>query len=433
VDPRKVAKKSFPENTAFAILDRVKLKRLPEDFQVEELTEFRPADIGEFALYRLTKRGLGTLDAMDAVVQRWKLSRAQLAYGGLKDRHAESTQYVTIHRGPRRNLRQTNLELRYLGQAARPFTTDEVAANRFRIVLRSLSDDDVAAAQKALHELGRDGLPNYFDDQRFGSLGESHEFVARAWIAGDYERALWLAIADANPLDRPGDRAQKRLLREHWGDWPTCKAGLAESRQNIVSFLCGRPRDFRGALARVPHQLRSLYIAAFQSYLWNRLLAAQIVQICPARELVPVPLKMGTVPFYTALADSLRGELRATRLPLPSSRIRLEVGPINDLVTQSLAELGLALREIRIKYPRDSFFSKGWRPAVFNVDNVSHEVADDELYAGQRKLILRFDLPRGAYATILVKRITLVAGLSTDENIDSAPGEFREEESQTTA
>ena len=31
---------------------------------------------------------------------------------------------------------------------------------------------------------------------------------------------------------------------------------------------------------------------------------------------------------------------------------------------------------------------------------------DDELYPGRHKMTLNFDLPRGAYATILVKRLT---------------------------
>ena len=50
----------------------MKLKRLPEDFQVEEQISLA-ATGGPFVLYRLTKQSLTTLEAAHAVAQRWKL------------------------------------------------------------------------------------------------------------------------------------------------------------------------------------------------------------------------------------------------------------------------------------------------------------------------------------------------------------------------
>src|SRR5436190_7872134 len=103
----------------------MKLRRLPEDFAVEELADVSPGG-GEFALYRLTKRSLGTPEAIEAVLRRWKLPRASVSYGGLKDRHAITRQYVTIRRGPRRGLQQEHLQLDYLGQSGQPFTPHEI-------------------------------------------------------------------------------------------------------------------------------------------------------------------------------------------------------------------------------------------------------------------------------------------------------------------
>src|SRR5262245_40530355 len=153
------------------------------------------------------------------VVERWKIDRRRISYGGLKDRHALTRQFVTIERGPRQALKQSSFDLAYLGQASRPFGPKDIKGNRFRIVMRDFLPKGAAAAREALDEIDRDGLPDYFDDQRFGSLGESGDFVARAWCEGNYERALWLALADPNEHDRPRDREQKRLLRDGWGKW----------------------------------------------------------------------------------------------------------------------------------------------------------------------------------------------------------------------
>ena len=71
---------------------------------------------------------------------------------------------------------------------------------------------------------------------------------------------------------------------------------------------------------------------------------------------------------------------------------------------------------------RDSFFSKGTRPAVFRPSESNVQVADDELHAGRRKLLLAFELPRGCYATILLKQLTLPSRTDVPR---SADGEAR--------
>ena len=112
------------------------------------------------------------------------------------------------------------------------------------------------------------------------------------------------------------------------------------------------------------------------------------------------------MPFFTTLTDDERAVLHGARLPLPSARLHLDEGPIESLIDRVLAAEGRALREVRVKYPRDAFFSKGERAAVFLPQAVSQQAAPDELYGGKQKLILKFTLPRGSYATTLVKRIT---------------------------
>ena len=392
----------------------MKLKRIPEDFQVEELVALRPGS-GPFALYRLTKQALGTPEAVDAVLQKWNLARGQVAYAGMKDRHALTRQFVTIKGGPRQGMRQTNLELEYVGQSPRPIEARDITSNRFIVVLRDLAESELAIAARALDGAARDGLPNYFDNQRFGSLGESGEFIAKPWCLGDYERATWLALAEPNVHDSPADREQKQLLRDHWGDWIKCKALLARShRRSIITYLADKPGDFKRALALVRQDLRSIWMAAFQSHLWNQILAAIIHEICRPEQLAMQNIGRRELPLFTSLDASQRELLAETVLPLPSARLHLDEGLLKSLYDRVLAAEGISLREVRVKYPRDSFFSKGERPALFRPAETSHESADDDLYPGRQKLTMRFSLPRGSYATILVKR---VSGIEADQDV----------------
>lgn len=387
----------------------MKLKRLPEDFQVEELTAAVPGG-GDYAFYRLTKRSLGTPEAIDRLLTRLKLQRHRVSYGGLKDRHALTRQYITVRFGPPHGFVTDLLQLDYLGQVDRAFTPQQIAGNRFTIVLRDLSTAALSLARQALDSVRQSGFPNYFDDQRFGSLGASREFVAQAWCRGDYERALWLALADPNDEDRREEREQKARLREHWGRWRDCKQALERShRRSIVTYLADKPPenpDYRGAFARLRVDLRGLYLSAFQSHLWNQMLARRVRDTVAAERLFDVYLKTGPLPFPRILATAELDLLRDAEIPLPSARLHLDPGPELDLIEAVVRAHGLELRELRVKHPRDSFFSKGRRSALVLPGRVEDQPAADELYPGRQKLTLSFELPRGSYATVLVKRIT---------------------------
>ncbi len=384
----------------------MKLKCVPEDFQVEEQISLRPGG-GRFSFYELTKTSLGTPEAVDAVVERWNLSRRQVGFAGLKDRHALTRQFVTIENGPRQNLRQTNFELAYRGQVGRPVQARDIEANRFTIVLRDLSPAELASAQQAIADVAASGVANYFDEQRFGSLGESGEFIGKPWCLGNYERALWLALAEPNVHDRPADREQKQILRDFWGRWLDCKNRLDRShRRSIVTFLADKPEDFKRALALVRQDLRSIWLAAFQSDLWNRMLSGLLRRICRPEQLVEYEIGPRRVVFFRQLDREQQQQLDDFWLPLPSARTRWTEGVARELADEVLAEEQMEPRELRVKYPRDSFFSKGDRRAIFRPSEVGSEMADDDLYPGKQKLTLRFLLPRGSYATIVVKRIT---------------------------
>ena len=386
----------------------MKLKRQPEDFRVEELPIVRPLDRGRFGFYRLTKRGLGTLEAIEFIRRRWNLSGQQIAYGGLKDRHAVTIQYLTILDGPMQPLREQSFDLEPIGRLAAPYGPNGFRGNRFAVTLRDLSREAADRAVAAMEEVPHDGLPNYFDDQRFGSVGFDGGFIAHAWLLGKHEEAFRLAVAEPTPMDRPETKAEKGVLRDHWGDWPAAKAALGRSHaRSLVTYLVDHPTDFKGAFARVRRELRSLYFSAFQSHLWNLMLARLIGRETRFDQRVMLDFKVAPLPIHRRLDPDQASLLAMTRLPLPASRTQLPPeGPIRDLALAVVAEMGLAWEDLRVKGLKDVFFSKGDRPALFFPTDPAHDLGPDDLYPGRSKVTLRFDLPKGAYATLVVKRVT---------------------------
>ncbi len=394
----------------------MKLKCQPEDFQVEELTTVAPSDHGKFTLYRLTKRNLGTIEALAEIRRRWNLAPAQVASGGLKDRHAVTIQYLTIADGPKSSIQHRDFTLVPLGKSTQPYSPRCFRGNRFELVIRDLTEDALAACQAELAQIPQDGLPNYFDDQRFGSVGRSGQFLGEAWFKGDYERALKLALADENPFDRASGKAVKRLVQENWGDWKNLKAKLdRSSTRSIVTYLVDHPSDHAGAFARLPRDLRSLLFSAYQSYLWNAVLDRFLVMVAPARERGELELKLGRFAFPRGISTETRARLVDESLPLPSARSPEPQGPLGEAVASILAQAGLSWRDLRIKKLKDVFLSKGLRNCLFEPVGLEHSAEADALHPRRRALRLRFELGKGSYATILVKRITQAAGAIQDE------------------
>jgi tRNA pseudouridine13 synthase len=386
----------------------MKLRQKPEDFEVEEMTSVSLDSGGPYAFYRLEKRGWTTHDALAAVRRRWKLEQRRLAYGGLKDRHAHTIQYLTILRGPQRKLTQQGFTVTYLGQVAKPFSSACIQANRFRLTLRALAKIAIGPALQALAEVQRQGVPNYFDDQRFGSVLGHGGFVARSMVLGRHEEALKQALAAPYEHDRADRKAEKSLLRNLWGDWRTLKEKLPRGHaRSLVDYLLVHPDDFRGALVRLRPELRGLYLSAYQSYLWNRMLARWLREHIRDEQLLNLRLALGEVPAHRGLDDAHFTEIAALSLPLPSARLTLAVeDPRVALMDTVLMEEGITREQLKLKAFKELFFSKGERAAMCMPSGLRYEEAGDELNAGKQKLLLTFELPRGCYATLIVKRIT---------------------------
>ncbi len=389
----------------------MKLKQTPEDFRVEECTDVTPGDNGSFAFYSLAKQNWTTPDALRVVRERWKIEPRRVSFGGLKDRHADTTQFLTIEHGPRRNLAQQGLAVTYLGQFARPYTSHDIRANRFVLVLRDLKSDEADAALAALESVRLNGVPNYFDDQRFGSVSGGGEFVAKLMVLGRFEDALKEALTAPYDFDRLPQKREKATLLAHWGDWPACRKNLGRGHAHtLAEYLCHRPGDFRGALERLRPELRGLYLAAYQSELWNRMLALLLRRVVRPEQLIEVTSRRGPVPFPRELDEEQRRTLGTTTLPLPSARLKPAEGdPHAELIAGVLAGEGFSLEQMKVRGSRDLFFSRGDRPALCLPRDLRGELEEDERHRDRRKITLGCELPRGSYATLIVKRITAAA------------------------
>ncbi|MCW8141178.1 MAG: tRNA pseudouridine(13) synthase TruD, partial [Planctomycetota bacterium] len=279
------------------------VKLVPEDFVVEELTSWQPAERGSISVYEVTKRKLDTFEVVRILAARAGVGLPKVAYVGLKDRQGVTTQLISIE-GGRLDGRIPGVRYRYLGRAKEPLGPEHLRGNAFTIVVRDLGEDDVALLADRRARLARHGLVNYFDDQRFGSLVAGQGLPGRDLVRGDHEAVVRALIATPGKRDPVPEKKFKVLVSKAWGDWELiCKKWGDRKGNAMVQHLRRRPGDYAGALQRLPAKERAIHVFAYQSLVWNRSVALYLARRLPARALARTRYVGGELSWPDAPAD----------------------------------------------------------------------------------------------------------------------------------
>ncbi len=385
-----------------------KIKVRPEDFQVTEIVDLIPSDRGRYRLYRLTKAGWNTTDLLRRLARRFGLPYDAFSYGGRKDRHALTTQYITIRDERDLSLAESAFALHALGWVDEPMTPEFIRGNQFRITLRAMRPEEVAHVERNLQTVRAYGLPNYFDDQRFGSYDRKRGFIAEKLVKDQWEEALKIYLTLCYPEEKRAAKERKRYFLEHWGEWDAClKQAKTVTERRLFRFLQRRGGDYVGAVNLIPREELALILSAYQSFLWNEMVR-EIVREW-ASPLLEVRGVVTRYAFYLTLSREALEYLRELKLPTPGPGASPPDPYAEHIYRKVLERAGitsekaLALKRLRRAYmkavPRDVLlFPEGLEML---------EVTPDDLYPGHVKAVLLFTLPRGAYGTLVLKRLTL--------------------------
>ena len=389
----------------------MKLKQSPGDFRVIEALEFKQDPRGQHHVHLVTKEKLSTPDALDRIAREAGVPRQSIAYAGLKDRQAITRQYVSIE-GGRVSIREAGLKVRCVGRTTEKITSKLSTGNFFRIVVRDLDGEDLARLRRNRRGVETVGLPNYFDDQRFGSLAHGQGFPVRTLALGDAGRALYEWIAKpARPRpdgsERSGDAKLRRILDRNWGDWEVCR-GIARGPmyQAVFRHLQQRPGDLVGAIDLLPQKLKLISLFSYQSYLWNLGVRRFLEQCVRPRERVYVRSLCGRLICWRYLNEQLGRHFAELELPLIDHQSKIEESGFASAMADVLEAEGLAQKQLMILDVRNLRFREEPRPLVLRPEGL--EVLgpwSDERNRGRLKVELRFKLPRGAYATLVVRRL----------------------------
>ncbi|MBN1834360.1 MAG: tRNA pseudouridine(13) synthase TruD, partial [Spirochaetales bacterium] len=183
----------------------MKIKVRPEDFQVRE-----QAAIGvrqepdRYAVFSLAKSQWDTFDLVDLLARRLRVAKSDISFGGIKDRFGATEQLISVRvpagsgraasgpRGWREKPEDRNFSLRFLGYSPEAITARSIAGNHFTITLRDMDPREAERCREGAQSIRQWGVPNYYDEQRFGSARHGKGFMGKEIFLGRRKQALQL-------------------------------------------------------------------------------------------------------------------------------------------------------------------------------------------------------------------------------------------------
>jgi tRNA pseudouridine13 synthase len=403
------------------------LRSSPEDFRVVEVFQDQRYEGGRYLVMEIEKTNWDTHHLIRELARHLRISQKRFGFAGTKDKRAVSSQRISIMNLDESELKRVHLpdlKLRVLGRTNRSVGLGDLLGNRFRIWIREMSCTDPEARLLCISEEIQDhgGVPNYFGVQRFGDARPVTHRVGEALVKGRIEEAVFIYLAMPFPGELEKTREARRALWEN-RDIPAALKSYPDYltfELAMLNYLVEHPGDYAGSFGVLSQNLRRLFVHAYQSYLFNRILSRRMEQglpldgavvgdvVCFADHGQPAPEKLQAVTEVNRAAVSRlaeRGRAFVT-LPLIGFETALAVGEEGEIERRELREAGVAPEDFRVKENPD-LGSPGTRRAAML--KVAPEIRVEGSSAE-----LDFFLPAGSYATVLLreymKSVTVIPG-----------------------
>ncbi|KAI0834927.1 pseudouridine synthase [Hypoxylon sp. FL0890] len=258
---------------------------------------------GKFLHFTLYKENRDTIEAINQIARVLNLKPSFFGTAGTKDRRAVTAQRVSMRRRNPQSLVSINYKINGVRIGDFKFEDYQIhlgqhKGNEFVIVVKNCYfsgtegltfeqklDLAKATIESALEQVNQKGFINYYGTQRFGTHEIGTQEVGTKILKQDFEGAVRALLSfDRNLLDhselssvasiRQEDTARARALSifSDTGDVQEALKYLPRRchvESTLMRHLSKQPKDFLGALLSINRGMRSMYVHAYQSLVWN--------------------------------------------------------------------------------------------------------------------------------------------------------------------
>lgn len=378
-------------------------KESPEDFQVEEIPLYPCCGEGEHLYLWIEKRGISTRNLLGQLARGLRLNEREIGYAGLKDARALTRQMVSIPGGKADQLPQLKLEKAELLESSRhtnKLRIGHLSGNRFRIRLRQTHPAATERAETILALLQQQGVPNFFGEQRYGLLGNSAQ-LGRLLLQCNFPAFCREFIGDPLLIRNPDWQRAAEFYRAGQLDaaLKQLPRSMRDERRLLTELEHGE--SCQVAVNRLPRNLLRLFLSATQSTLFDSLVRERLSRLSQLED-GDIAIKLSNGACFRVI-EATQEQPRVKRFeisptaPLYGTKVMLAQGKPGEREKQLLTENGISLeswRSGKLSMPGER------RPLRIPL----HDPA--VITTGARELTLEFSLPKGGYATSVLREVT---------------------------
>ena len=204
------------------VLSNGTIKSVNEDFVVEEIMPIQPSGEGGHLWVQIKKSGCNTEWLARQLVRIAEVKPVAVSYAGLKDRHAVTTQWFSIHLPGQPDpdlsaLQSDEFQILQAIRHDRKLKRGALSGNHFKLRIRN-SSATADQLEQRIALIAQQGVPNYFGEQRFGhgmaNLDKAEElFRGGLRKLKKHQRGIYLSAARSWIFNQV---LSERIRQENW-------------------------------------------------------------------------------------------------------------------------------------------------------------------------------------------------------------------------
>lgn len=379
------------------------IKQGSEGFMVSELVN-ESLDISlsynenhRYPLYILEKRDI---DSNHALFEIERELHMKFRVMGIKDAKAVTTQYAgmeRVMRNPPAELKSRHTRLTLKGFTKHPLQKKFLAGNKFEIRIYNVRSSDLSGFVPHIGKVG-----NFYGLQRFGSERLVTHLIGREIVKRNFIQAVELLLCHTTEFDTQMSREIRNKCVDPSNYRQVLKMlprGMDIERQVLSALVAGR--DTIAALRAVPITIRRLFVQAYQAYIFNRCLSRAVMEgedlLQPQTEdlcfEMEGPATFGRIIKYNPTSKTkLVPAIRMAGYTFQPGKGRFE--NITRAIMQEEEEV--SAKDFYIKEMQELSHQGGFRQAPLWCTDFRYE---------RDPLTVSFKLPKGSYATTLLREI----------------------------
>ncbi len=366
--------------------------------------------------FTLQKMGLTTLDAASLLASSLRISRHMVTYAGLKDKRALTAQRMSIPKSALDKLLELDLSriwIRDLRYERRSINIGDLWGNQFTILLRDM-DVPCADACEYIDILRNSPLMNYFGVQRFGVARPFTHLVGKAVVKREFDDAVNLILTEPSEYEPQQVRDIRQLIREEGVSERLIDALPQDLRYEklVAKSLLRHPNDYELAFSKISPRIQTLFVHAYQSYLFNRILSLRFQQNLSIVDPLPGDFLIRLDRAHTGRDDWLyvterNHEKLLERVQsgeyglagtIPGYASKMPNTSQSDLIRTVLKSEGISLSNFRHGETQHLDSPGGFHLLAINLPEITGECIPEGLQ-------VKFKLRKGSYATVVLREL----------------------------